>query len=604
MGDARRRNRPLRAALAVCAFAAALLAGTAGARAEGLLPAILSDADAALYARIFAVQEVGDWTEAETMMAGIEDPILMGHLLDQKLMHPTAHRSTFNELAGYLKHYADHPEARRVYRLALRRQPAGAAAPKAPVNYSFDGLDDGGEALGQNGNGYGTTPTIAIPDKALSADDKARRRELEPEIKSRYRRGWPTGATEILTSAEFRTLVSDARYDRLQASIAWSYFAYDKDDLAYAMASASATRSGPLMPDAHWTAGLAAWRLGDIEVARRHFEALATAERADGYLLAAGAYWAARANLITRQPERVSQLLTLASLQAETFYGLIARRALGLPLDFAWSPPPLDPPELATLLGVPGARRAVALVEAGQPLRAERELRKFSKNAPAVVLHGLLAIAATLRIPSVEMALAGRLMKVSGERHIDAFYPVPDWEPVTGLSLDPALLLALIRQESKFISRAKSKRGARGVMQLMPQTARSMARMIGMTDFERADLYDPAVNIALGQAYIHHLLEQELVANNLFFMAAAYNSGPVRLIKWKKKNRYFGDPLLFMESVPSPETRHFIETVLANYWIYQNRLGEPTPTLDAVAAGDWPIYIPNQTASEVAHAGN
>ncbi len=600
MGDTRRRNRPLRAALAACALAAVLLAGTAGARTEG----VLSQADAALYARIFAVQEAGDWTKAETMMASIEDPVLMGHLLDQKLMHPTAHRSTFNELADYLKHHADHPEAGRVYRLALHRQPAGTAAPKAPVSYSFVGLDDGGEALVKSGNGYGKTPTISIPDIALSADDKARRRQLEREIEGRYRRGWPTGAAETLTSAEFRSLVSGARYDRFQASIAWSYFAYDKDDLAYAMASASAARSGPLMPDTYWTAGLAAWRLGDIDAARHHFEALATAEYANGYLLAAGAYWAARANLITRQPERVSQLLTLASLQAETFYGLIARRALGLPLEFAWSPPPLDPPERAALLSVPGARRAAALVEAGQPLRAERELRKLSKNAPAVVLRGLLAIAATLKIPSVEMALAERFMQVTGERHIDAFYPMPNLEPVTGLSLDPALLLALIRQESKFISDAKSNRGARGVMQLMPQTARSMARMIGMSDFERAKLYDPAINIALGQAYIHHLLEQDLVANNLFFMTAAYNSGPARLVKWKKKNRYFGDPLLFMESVPSPETRHFIETVLANYWIYQNRLGEPAPTLDAVAAGDWPIYFPNQTASEAAHAGN
>jgi soluble lytic murein transglycosylase len=602
MGDARRYASPLRAALAACALALAVLA-TFTARAEQILPRILSQTDAALYARIFAVQDAGDWATAERLMAEIEDPILMGHVLDQKLMHPTAYRSTFSDLAGYLTLYADHPEAGRVYRLALRRQPAGAAAPKGPVDYDFNGLNEGGEGLDKNGTGHAGTPAIVIPDLALSSDDKARRRQLEGEIKSRVRRGWPTGATEILTTAEFRALVSEARYDRLQATIAWSYFAYDKDDLAYAMASASAERSGALMPNAYWTAGLAAWRLGDIGTARRHFEALAIAEHAEGYLLAAGAYWAARANLITRQPEQVTHLLTLASAQTESFYGLIARRALGLAQAFAWSPP-LDPPEIAALLGVPGAHRAAALVEAGQLLRAERELRELSRNAPAVVLHGLLAIAATLKVPSVEMALAGRLMKISGERHIDAFYPVPDWEPVTGYSIDPALLLALIRQESKFICQAKSRSGARGVMQLMPRTARSMARMIGMTDFERSELYDPAINIALGQAYIHHLLGQELIANNLFFMAAAYNSGPARLAKWKQKNRYFNDPLLFMESVPSPETRHFIETVLANYWIYQDRLGEPSPTLDAVAAGEWPIYIPNENTSEVAHAGN
>ena len=72
----------------------------------------------------------------------------------------------------------------------------------------------------------------------------------------------------------------------------------------------------------------------------------------------------------------------------------------------------------------------------------------------------------------------------------------------------------------------------------------------------------------------------------------AYNAGPGNLGKWQRKMRHGGDPLLFIESLPSRETRDFIEKVVANLWIYRARLGQPRPTLDAIAAGDWPAYTP------------
>jgi soluble lytic murein transglycosylase-like protein len=83
----------------------------------------------------------------------------------------------------------------------------------------------------------------------------------------------------------------------------------------------------------------------------------------------------------------------------------------------------------------------------------------------------------------------------------------------------------------------------------------------------------------------------DTVGNNLFMLAAAYNAGPGNLQKWKSASRHVDDdPLFFIETMPSRETRLFIERVLANYWIYQNRLGQSTSTLDAVASGASPIY--------------
>ena len=92
--------------------------------------------------------------------------------------------------------------------------------------------------------------------------------------------------------------------------------------------------------------------------------------------------------------------------------------------------------------------------------------------------------------------------------------------------------------------------------------------------------------------YIDHLLKHGGVDGDLLRMTAAYNAGPGNLAKWRRKLRQVDDPLLFIESLPSRETRDFVEKVVANLWIYRARLGQPLPTLDAVAAGDWPAYTP------------
>lgn len=126
-------------------------------------------------------------------------------------------------------------------------------------------------------------------------------------------------------------------------------------------------------------------------------------------------------------------------------------------------------------------------------------------------------------------------------------------------------------------------------MQLMPATARLMRQQTGISA-KAGSLTDPAVNLALGQAYIDRLMQQPEVGNNLFFVAVSYNAGPGNLMKWKARDRHMGDPLLFIEAIPSRQTREFVERVLSNFWIYRHRLGQSLQSLDAVVAGDWPLY--------------
>ena len=128
-------------------------------------------------------------------------------------------------------------------------------------------------------------------------------------------------------------------------------------------------------------------------------------------------------------------------------------------------------------------------------------------------------------------------------------------------------------------------------MQLMPRTASFMAgkRFRGV---RRHQLFDPELNMSLGQKYVEHLLETPNIDGDLFYTVAAYNGGPGNLRKWRRRNDYQGDPLLFIESIPLYETRDYVERVLTNLWIYRYRLGQPAPSLDALASGEWPSYTP------------
>ena len=168
---------------------------------------------------------------------------------------------------------------------------------------------------------------------------------------------------------------------------------------------------------------------------------------------------------------------------------------------------------------------------------------------------------------------------------------MPSWRPTEGFTVDRALIYAFMRQESRFNLRAKSHAGARGLMQLMPGTAGFMMgkRYRGA---RRNELYDPALNISIAQRYIRHLIRNGVVKGNVLMLAAAYNGGPGNLNKWHRRatRRKATDPLIFIETIPARETRNYIERVLANLWVYRNRLGQDTPTLDRLAAGKPPLY--------------
>jgi len=557
------------------------------------LPTPLTTADVKRYRRIFEVQVDGRWKTADKLVKQLADPLLLGHVLAQRYLHPNRYRSKYKELKAWLAAYADHPDAPRLYKLALRRKPANWRAPRPPVR-----------AKAPARRASQVTPP---PSKRLSAKNRRSARALEARVKKALRRGHTLVAKKMLSARQAGRLLSAAEHDVLKAKLAKGYFYDGRTKWARQWAEAAAKRSGDLVPEAHWTLGLITWRAGNLGAATNHFETAARGPRTDPYLTAAAAFWAARGALKSGQPTRVVPLLQIAAETQRGFYGLMARSVLGQSLGFHWTPPPLPGSALQALEDNGAGRRALALAQVGEVRRAERELAplvaRIAGDGDRDLALGLLGVAARAGMASLAVSLDARLFP-NGGGYDGAAYPIPEWMPTDDFSVDRALVYALIRQESRFNPKAKSWAGARGLMQIMPGTARFVARSEGVRWRGRNHLYRPDTNLDLGQRYIGMLLDEKVVSGDMFLLAAAWNGGPGNLSKWRKRTDYDPDPLYFVEAIPNRETRHFVKNVLANLWIYRDRLGQEAPSLEAVARGAAPVYIPlGQGDAEIAENG-
>ncbi len=545
------------------------------------LPAILGERDRDLYRRIFVLQAAGKLTAADTLIGKLTDRLLVGHVQAQRYLHPTAYRSKFRELKAWMAEYADHPDSQRIHKLAVKRRPRRAGYPARPT-YAVPGYAPSSGLIGPGVTGGG-------PRRGLSAEDKKKAKRAIRRVHLLLRKGATKSAKEMLHDKEVRRLLSPTAFDRAQARLAAGYFVDGHDAWALDWATRAA-RSARWVPEATWTAGLAAWRLERFGDAATHFGSLAGRDNVSPWLVSGAAFWAARSHLKDRRPEQVSRWLRVAAGQGRTFYALLARRLLGMPLGLRWSRQEEDRRWPRTVAATAAGKRALALVEVGQRNRAGRELLGLSSGATGDTARGVLILAGQAGLASIALRL-DPILNARGADYDGAAFPVPPWRPDEGFRIDRALIYSFIRQESQFNPDARSPAGARGLMQIMPATASWVARDRSLRGAERQRLHDPMLNLELGQRYIEMLLAEKSVGGDLFRMVVAWNAGPGNLQKWLRQNRFRDDPLLFIETITRRETRAFAERVLTNFWIYRDRLGQPTPSLDAVAAGRWPAYM-------------
>ena len=553
------------------------------AKAASYTTEALSNKDAALYQAIFAAQSAGNWEAADAAMAKLDDQRLRGHVLFQRYMHP-GYKANFTELRDWMRDYADHPGADRLYRLATSRKPSGFSGEIAKPRNAV-------------GLGAGTLHTqnasqIYAPDKKRSPSQRNDVARLVKAVNADISRGAPTKALKRLGSDPASKVMDTAEYDQLRGQIANGYLLMGKPAEARTLAKASARRSGSKAPMAGWAGGLAAWMQKDYRDAATMFEYTATSPYVSGWMRAAGAYWASRAHMRSGNMKEVTVWLKEAAGHPRTFYGMIATRSLGWDFDFDWSSPNFTKAHFNTLVAIPAAWRAMALVQAGQNHLAEAELLQIDPDADVAAKEALLAYTHVAHLPSLSMRLANNFKRPDGGLYDAALYPLLPWEPNGGYTVDRALIHAIARQESKFDTGAKSTSGALGLMQVLPTTAGYIMETHRFGEKSgKHHLTDPETNLEVGQKYVDHLLGQSEVEKDLLSLAIAYNAGPGNLRKWRREMA-IEDPLLFIEMIPMVETRNYVERVMANYWIYAMRMGQSLPTLDLVVEGKQASYVP------------
>ena len=367
----------------------------------------------------------------------------------------------------------------------------------------------------------------------------------------------------------------------------WSLFIQNRDTAAVTAAAPLLSRPPSQRGHAETlvAAGLAAWRVGDTRMASGFFQAgYRAAETAA--LRAAGAFWAARSAL--RQSDRSASVVWLrrAAQEVGTFYGRIAGRMLG-PSLACLRGETLGVADIEALAATPEGSRAFALLQVGEKPRAESELRALwsdtGQNATFARPLALLARAVGMGQFAAELATAAR--------------PVPDGplppllRPAGGFVIDPSLIYALVHHESNFHPAAVSHSGAHGLMQIKPSTARSVSADLSIDGVHADRLHDPAVNLAIGQHYLLQLSDDESIDGDLIRLLAGYAQGLFGVKRWADSVNDQGDPLLFLEAIPTPATRAFVEDTLSWSWHYAALLKLPTASLDALAAGRYPRLV-------------
>jgi soluble lytic murein transglycosylase-like protein len=413
---------------------------------------------------------------------------------------------------------------------------------------------------------------------------------LDRSVLDRARRSGPAAALRLIATTRG---LSPAYVAQLRAEVAQALFLRNEDMGALSVAQLAlkgvAAADQPSL--GFYVGGLAAWRLDEIELARTLFEGGAMAANTSARLHAASAFWASRASRALQDGAATAKWLHVAADERLTLHGMLARRILRMDTGILPSGELVSQADVDAVATTLPGWRAFALLQVGQPDRAEAELRGLWSQAIANPVFGraLMMVAAAAGLTDCAAQMAAALQSEDGHRHEELRFPLPRLRPAGGFSVDPALVYALTRLESNFDPAAISPAGARGLMQIMPATAQYIT---GDLFYAAARLHEPSSNLQIGQRYINYLSQQDSIHNDLISILASYNSGPGNFQRWGPEIRDNGDPLLFIEAIPIDETRAFVAHALIYSWIYAARMHLPAPSLDDLADGEFPRFTP------------
>ncbi len=340
---------------------------------------------------------------------------------------------------------------------------------------------------------------------------------------------------------------------------------------AYRVAANHYLREGQDFIDLEFLAGFIALRkLDDAGTALKHFEHLLTGVSTP-ISQARAHYWIGRAKEAAGQDGTASY--QAAAKHQTAFYGLLAAERLGLTLDEGLLSDKRAPDWQAAGFRQSSVVAAVELLlKAGDLTLAKRFLLHLGESQDETGLGQM----ADMVLDWGEPHLAVLVAKAAAERGLilsRAYYPVPEFIP-DGLKVSRALALAIARRESEFDPAARSSADARGLMQVLPGTAKQMATKLGVTHEVGKLLSDPAYNVTMGAAYLAEMANE--FGPSIALIASGYNAGPGRPRRWISE---FGDPrqsdvdvVDWVETIPFGETRTYVMRVAEGVVIYRAKL--------------------------------
>ena len=288
-------------------------------------------------------------------------------------------------------------------------------------------------------------------------------------------------------------------------------------------------------------------------------------------------YWGARALKELGRDEEAEKLLL--SLSSEfNFYGQMAAGELGITTDPEVIKDSYKPAEqeLAEMQAMPAVQRTLALYRMGQFTDAAREWAWAVRRFDDKQLLAAAEIARRNRMYDRAINTADRTVVM---HDFDLRYLAPYRNELSRHiqqnHLEEAWVYGLMRQESRFVSQARSSAGAAGLMQVMPATARWVARRMGIKDYQHSMSQQTGTNLALGTHYMKVLLEW--FDNDAVLATTAYNAGPVRARRWRGDAPLEG--AIYVETIPYNETREYVKKVMSNTMYYARQFGQPELTL-------------------------
>ncbi len=528
------------------------------------MDAVLSRSEREAYREIFSDIHNSRWESAADRIERAPRGVLRPVALAELYLAAGSPRVELEPLRALLNDFPDLPDAQRILTLAQSR--GLDHAPALPAAHALRRMPG---------------PSRRGTARPVRNDSAAR--ALVNRVQPLIVNDSPREAENLLN--EYGSDLSPEGLTEVRQRIAWSYYLTGDDRNAQRLARQARAGSGEWAVFGDWVDGLASWRAGDFDGAADAFASVGR-RAPDTEKMTAGLYWAARAEMARGRPENVQNLLRTAARMNETFYGLLAAQTLGS----ADTPAPgaILSPGWDSVATHSNARRAMALVEIGERDLAGTYVRHGATIGNPHHHDAWLDLANQLQLPNTELWIARNAPNSHHPSARDRF-PAPGYQPVGGWRVDRSLVYAHALQESNFRPDVVSPAGARGLLQLMPGTARDIARQRGET-VDASRLNVPEVNIEYGQHYMEQMRDFPGMQGLLPKVIASYNAGPSAVANWEGRLRDRGDPLLYIESIPFYETRGYVPIILRNYWIYERNAGEEMTSLSALAQGMWPRF--------------